>query len=291
MNDTRTPDVQGANVQKKKNSMVQRIITGLILVTALALFLWLGGWYFAAALCLCTVVALQEELAALTAGGHHPVRWTSYAGLIISAPLMMFYPSLTIAPVILLLGLCVLLQVMRRKEPELLDVLVSVMPMITVVLPAMCLMNVLDTQPHSLQLTLLIMVFGIAVGGDTFAYFVGSAVGGPKLCPSISPNKTIAGSLGGLAGSVLVAFAIGRIAAAAAPDAVMHTPVWGDLLVGLIGGCAAQIGDLFASMVKRHCKVKDFGTIFPGHGGMMDRLDSIFFTAIVVYCYRLILLA
>jgi phosphatidate cytidylyltransferase len=60
--------------------------------------------------------------------------------------------------------------------------------------------------------------------------------------------------------------------------------------VGLIGGIAGQMGDLFASLVKRHCKVKDYGTIFPGHGGMMDRLDSVFFVAIVVYCYRVILL-
>ena len=58
----------------------------------------------------------------------------------------------------------------------------------------------------------------------------------------------------------------------------------------LVCGVAAQMGDLFASMVKRHCKVKDFGSIFPGHGGMMDRLDSILFTAIVIFCYRAILL-
>ena len=62
-------------------------------------------------------------------------------------------------------------------------------------------------------------------------------------------------------------------------------------LVGLIAGAASQMGDLLASMVKRHCKIKDFGTIFPGHGGMLDRLDSILFTSIVIYCYRVILLA
>jgi len=66
-------------------------------------------------------------------------------------------------------------------------------------------------------------------------------------------------------------------------------PIWWTILIALVCGVAAQMGDLFASMVKRHCKVKDFGSIFPGHGGMMDRLDSILFTSIVIFCYRALL--
>ena len=62
------------------------------------------------------------------------------------------------------------------------------------------------------------------------------------------------------------------------------------MVIGLVGGLAGQIGDLFASMVKRHCGVKDFGSIFPGHGGMMDRLDSILFVTVFVYIYYLIIL-
>ena len=66
-------------------------------------------------------------------------------------------------------------------------------------------------------------------------------------------------------------------------------PLWHYILIGLIGGVVGQIGDLYASLVKRHCGIKDYGTIFPGHGGMMDRLDSTLFVAVLVYLYQSIL--
>ena len=66
-------------------------------------------------------------------------------------------------------------------------------------------------------------------------------------------------------------------------------PLWANALVGLIGGIAAQFGDMLASLVKRYCKVKDFGTIFPGHGGMMDRMDSILFSSVIIFCYHEVL--
>lgn len=67
-------------------------------------------------------------------------------------------------------------------------------------------------------------------------------------------------------------------------------PTWWEyLLIGLIGGVAGQMGDLFASMVKRHCGIKDFSNLFPGHGGMMDRLDSILFMAVVMFCFYLLI--
>ena len=290
MSETKAPNTAEAN-KTKKNSLLQRISTGMVLMALLVLVLWAGGWCFALVVCLCVGVAIYELHTALKAAGHSTVRWPSFAALLLGTPLMMGYSAQALIPILMLLTFCVLVHVMCRQEPELTDIMFSILPLISIVLPAMCLVGLLDAQPRSLQLLLQIQLFGVAVGGDTFAYFVGSAVGGPKLCPRISPNKTIAGAVGGLAGSVLVAMAVGRIFAAAAPDLGVNVPLWADALLGLVGGMAGQMGDLFASLVKRHCKVKDFGHIFPGHGGMMDRLDSVFFVAIVVYCYRVILLA
>jgi phosphatidate cytidylyltransferase len=104
---------------------------------------------------------------------------------------------------------------------------------------------------------------------DTFAYFVGSRLGGPKLAPVISPNKTWSGFVGGLAGAVLICV----------PAAPLLGVDWAALpwlmLLGLATALASVVGDLFESLIKRHAGAKDSGTLIPGHGGVMDRLDSI----------------
>jgi len=275
---------------KNRSPLRQRVITAFALIPLLIAVLAIGGWFAAIVCTACLGVALYEELSCLRQGGYHPVQWTAYAALLVGAALSMLHSPTIILLVLGLLILAVQLCVMCRKEPKLPDIMVSVLPMLTVVLPGLCLISILDTQPRALQLMLLIFVFASSIGCDTLAYFVGSTVGGPKLCPHISPKKTVSGAIGGLIGSVLFMLAVEGCFRLAAPELFAGMPLWWTIAAALVCGVAAQMGDLFASMVKRHCNVKDFGSIFPGHGGMMDRLDSILFTAIVVFCYRAILL-
>lgn len=124
----------------------------------------------------------------------------------------------------------------------------------------------------------------LPVGADTFAYWFGSMIGGKKLCPSISPKKTVAGFVGGLLGGVLVSVIFFLIfeqfeLLQAAGYVPFTDATWKSALVyiaiGLVGSLAGQLGDLAASRIKRALGIKDFGTIFPGHGGIMDRFDSI----------------
>ena len=119
--------------KKKPSSMWQRIVTGACLIAVLTLVLCLGGWYFAVAVFLATMLAIHEELNALKVGGHRPVCWTSYVALCLAVPAMRFYSSLAIIPILTVLGFFVVLQVMRREDPDLIDILVSVLPMITYV--------------------------------------------------------------------------------------------------------------------------------------------------------------
>jgi len=111
---------------------------------------------------------------------------------------------------------------------------------------------------------------------DTFAYFVGSRFGKHKLCPAISPAKTIEGALGGMFGSILAILALGVL---------FQLPLGQSLVMGILVGLAAPIGDLTESAIKRFANVKDSGRILPGHGGILDRFDSILFVVPVIYYY------
>jgi phosphatidate cytidylyltransferase len=111
---------------------------------------------------------------------------------------------------------------------------------------------------------------------DTFAYFIGKAFGKRKLCPHISPGKTVEGLFGGLAGSLIVAVSVGL---------AVKLPIVHSAILGLIIGTLAPLGDLVESVFKRFSGVKDSGKIFPGHGGVLDRFDSIFFVIPAAYYY------
>lgn len=116
---------------------------------------------------------------------------------------------------------------------------------------------------------------------DTFAMLTGSVIGGKKLCPKISPNKTISGSVGGVLWCVLVAAAVYLIFGCVESFAPFMEvfPIWAYLLIVFFGSAIAQCGDLCESVVKRRAGVSDSGNIIPGHGGMLDRIDSYIFIA------------
>jgi phosphatidate cytidylyltransferase len=128
-----------------------------------------------------------------------------------------------------------------------------------------------------------LLVFPLVVtwASDIGAYFVGRTIGGRKLIPSVSPGKTVAGAVGGLAASMLVAWLYARTVLV--PVASLGFTPWGALAFGAAISVAAQIGDLFESLLKREGGVKDSSRIIPGHGGVLDRFDSLIFVLPVAY--------
>jgi phosphatidate cytidylyltransferase len=122
------------------------------------------------------------------------------------------------------------------------------------------------------------LVFDVLIAtfvGDTCAYFVGRAYGRTRIAPLISPNKTLEGLLGGILGGTVAFWCAGLY-----QDWLTG---WDALLIGFLVALAAPIGDLFESMVKRDLEVKDTGRFFGAHGGVLDRLDAVFFTIVVGY--------
>ena len=271
--------------KKKKSPPWQRVTTALTLLSGLTLILIIGGWPLTIAACVCLGRAIYEELHALRHGGHRPVGWVSYVGMLAGALLVGRYSSHMIIPIITVMVICAVVVVVRRPKPELMDILVSVLPLLSIVLPGMCLLSIVSITPQSYQAYLLVLLFVVPIANDTFAYFGGGLLKGPKLCEPVSPHKTISGAICGLVGGMVFAVIVGIIFKVTCHKAMDYPPFWVNLLVSFVIGVAGQLGDLFASLVKRHCKLKDFSAIFPGHGGMMDRIDSILFSAVVVYCY------
>jgi phosphatidate cytidylyltransferase len=119
----------------------------------------------------------------------------------------------------------------------------------------------------------MLFLFVIVWTTDVAAYFVGRALGGPKLVPGLSPNKTWAGAIGGLLGSIFAAIVVAKTAAL--------TSVFALAMLAIVLSVLAQVGDLFESILKRRFNAKDSSHLIPGHGGLMDRLDG-FVTASVL---------
>lgn len=125
------------------------------------------------------------------------------------------------------------------------------------------------------------MIFISSWISDTCAYLVGVLIGKHKLVPQLSPKKTIEGSIGGILGSALVGALFGFLLL----DKTLGGNQFGVMLfvIGAIGSVISQVGDLAASAIKRNHEIKDYGSLIPGHGGIMDRFDSVIFTAPMVY--------
>ncbi|MCI9518905.1 MAG: phosphatidate cytidylyltransferase [Clostridia bacterium] len=142
----------------------------------------------------------------------------------------------------------------------------------------------------------LFFVFVIPCLTDTFAYMIGSLFKGPKLCPSVSPNKTISGAVGGLVGgllggAMLLLLATYGIFGLAPIGGSTVTNVVHYLTIGFCGAFFVQVGDLLASYVKRNCGIKDFGKVLPGHGGFMDRVDGMVVFSVFLFIYLNVLSA
>ena len=143
----------------------------------------------------------------------------------------------------------------------------------------------------------LLLVFAVSPLCDTMAYFVGSALRGRKLCPDISPNKTISGAIGGIVGGAIGGVAVYFFsnwlysAGVLAGEAFTVGALWADVIIFIVAGALfaalTELGDLAESVIKRKLGIKDMGKLFPGHGGMMDRIDGLSFVspvAALIFC-------
>lgn len=167
----------------------------------------------------------------------------------------------------------------------------AVSTLLAMIYPATVLSYMLGLNylPQTYRVSAILLVFIVSCLTDTFAYLIGSLLKGPKLCPKISPKKTVSGAIGGLLGGVIGAMIVYLFAR----YNLLHTELFASgtagivhfVMLGLFGSFMDQCGDLVASYFKRRCGIKDYGSFLPGHGGVLDRVDGMMFSAVLVYLY------
>jgi phosphatidate cytidylyltransferase len=262
---------------------IKRWITGLAALPFLLFLIFEGGLPFYALVAAAAVVALYEFHGILFArSGRSPFGPVTLTGMI-SAPIILWAahqgsPEWVVGLSCLDLMFAGLMSILRFKpdgtgaEP----VLARATGVVYIVLPLAMLVLIRGQADGA---TWIILILAIVFVGDTSAYHVGSAWGRHKLCPSVSPGKTVQGAVGGLAGNL--------VAGAVVKHFFLPDLPWAEsLMFFIVIGAAGQIGDLFESQFKRLGGVKDSGVILPGHGGILDRIDALLFAAPVAYLFR-----
>lgn len=264
--------------------MKQRIVTGILFgAVLLAALLW-RDWALFPALEVVCVLCCVELLRAFEHKGLKPAHWLCLVCAALPLPALWLFGGRVAVAVSGLSLFAVLLCLLFRREPSLPDAAASLCATGYVSLPLMLLLSLARVEPRALSGLLLCGAFLFAYAGDVCAYFTGSLLGRHKMTPVLSPKKTWEGAAGGLAGSLLM----GVILWFVGNRLSLVQPLWHYLPLALVCGVAGQAGDLFASLIKRWCGIKDYGNLFPGHGGMLDRIDSVLFTSVVLHAYCLI---
>ncbi len=273
--------------EKKISNRKRRVITAAIAIPILAVLLYFRSWYMGVVIVIAVLMTIFEEFRALKEGGYHPVTLPTWIICVAYLPLQLLFPDRnTLFPLLCVMFFLQIIILLSRKQPGLPDLLVSNLPLFTLAVPGMSYISFLNIQPISLQILFLVGSTVSAVFCDIFAYEVGSRVGKLPFFTNVSPHKTLEGALGGALGSIVAMVTIGLLVNVS--FGVQHGTILGYALMGFGCAVAAEVGDLFASLVKRHCGIKDFGTLFPGHGGMLDRMDSVLFVATYMYCVKLL---
>jgi phosphatidate cytidylyltransferase len=190
--------------------------------------------------------------------------------------------SYSLIPVYLFVLTMFLIMILNNNKIDYSDISFFTMDILVIVFGISCIL-MLNNYYNGFISFVFALCVGIPWVSDAGAYFAGVTLGKRKLCPKISPNKTVEGFIGGLIFGAVSAPLIGFIFSLIYQDFAVNYLLL--IVLGLLGSLISVLGDLSFSIIKRSCGIKDYGSIFPGHGGMLDRFDSVIFTAPLMYLF------
>jgi len=266
---------------------MKRILTAVVLIAVVFALVFFGQlWMLTLAVCVVAELAAYEYLTMARSGGAGiPIWWMAAATALLFLFTLPGFPKDAELPAISALALILLAWTGFRGTLErvLPDSSIGLFGLVYVAYP-LTLIPMIWTRDDGKPL--IVFLFVCVWAGDIAALYVGRAFGRHKLSP-LSPNKTWEGSIASVAGSVIAGLGVVYLgqALAARGNTVLDIlqPVWQSVVLAVIVNLAAQIGDLLESAIKRGAGVKDSGTILPGHGGVLDRIDALLVAAPVLW--------
>jgi len=251
------------------NDLTKRLSSAVIGLLLLIFIIAKGGYLLYFSLYIVSIIGLREFYKAIENVKATPCYLVGYLGTT-GILLSFIFPNINLDLIFTIIILILLIIMVVHKGYSLKDISLTLFGIIYI--PFLLFhIGYLDNT------IFLYLIFIIAFGTDTFAYIIGNLFGKNKLSPTISPNKTIEGFIGGILGSVVLVVLYSVY--------FKITPLWSMILLSILTSILSQLGDLAASKIKRITKIKDFGNIMPGHGGVLDRFDSIIFAAPIIYYY------
>ena len=261
---------------------LKRWITGIIALPFLIFFIVMGGAYFVVLVGAVCLLSMWEYFRIISDAEGKVVSVIMIVGVLVGALIILAASgssfNLISGIIALNMIICGLISIPQYKNnPNVLETIKKQVQGIIYIPLLLSFLILIRNEPDGMIWIFLILA--VIFAGDTSAYYFGSYLGRHKLCPAVSPGKTIEGSVGGLAANLLVGSIVKFFFLPELPWVL-------SLILFLVMGIAGQAGDLFESMLKRSSKVKDSGGLLPGHGGFLDRIDALLFAAPVAYFFK-----
>jgi phosphatidate cytidylyltransferase len=267
------------------SSAFLRVVASIIFIPCFIIITRAGGYHFLLLVDTVIFVAMLEFYRMMESKGIRPYK---FIGILfgLALPLYVVFRNGIYSNLFLTLGLVTIMCLeLSRREVKLAvyHIATTILGVIYVAFLGSHLIMLREfpltiNLDYSFGSSFVFLAFIVTWAGDTGAYIVGSSLGKHRLAPRVSERKTKEGSLGGLI------FSIGG-AVAAKYTLAGYLSLWQALLLGLLAGIVGQLGDLFESMIKRDVEIKDASDTIPGHGGVLDRFDSLFFTSPLIYYF------
>ncbi len=253
----------------------QRVISGALVAIVSGVFLFIRGPLVIVIALFYSISGVVEFNLAYREAGYKPMPLLSGILAAIIVTFFTFFDNYDVR-MALLIGYAIFFAMMAYQvvsNYEFIDIIITFFSVVYVTFPIAFIIE-LSKRPDNFMW----LVFVLAIFTDIFAYLVGKTLGKNKLIEEVSPKKTIEGAIGGVIGCLIIALMFKWFF-------LPQVDILQMILLSVVGSIASQVGDLTASKIKRYCGIKDFSNFLPGHGGILDRLDSILFTSTIVYIF------